>query len=85
MPIKQESITSHKLGSPEFWWGANSALIKGKSAIPPLFNDPDELHSASDKATLSPRNFSKDSNLNDSVSYYLLPLLELFWKCIIFL
>ena len=38
MLIKQESITFQKLGSCDFWQIANSVLIKGKSAIPPLFN-----------------------------------------------
>ena len=34
----KESITFLKLGSSDFWQIANSALSKGKSAIPPLFN-----------------------------------------------
>ena len=29
-----------KLDSRDFWWIANSVLNKGKSTIPPLFNDP---------------------------------------------
>ena len=49
-----------------FWRIPNSILNKGKSAIPPLFNSPDVLSSASDKAKLSAENFSKNSNLNDS-------------------
>ena len=52
MLIKQESITSQKLGSCDFWQIANSVLNKGKSAIPPLFNGPE--------------NFSTNSNLDDS-------------------
>ena len=40
--------------------------IKGKSAIPPLFNGPDMLSSASNKAKLFTENFSKDSSLDDS-------------------
>ena len=44
----EESITSQKLGSMDYWQIANSVLNKGKSAIPPLFNDPDVLSSASD-------------------------------------
>ena len=44
---------------------ANSVLNKGKSAIPPLFNGPEELPSASDKAKLFAENFSKNSNLDD--------------------
>ena len=41
-------------------------LNKGKSAIPPLFNDPEVLSSASDKAKLFAENFSENSNLDDS-------------------
>ena len=63
---KTESITSQKLGSRDFWRIANSVLNKGKSAIPPLFNGPEVLSSASDKAKLFAKNFSKNSNLDDS-------------------
>ena len=45
---------------------ANSVLNKGKSAIPPLFNRPEVLSSASDKAKLFAKNFSKYSNFDDS-------------------
>ena len=62
----KESITSQKLGSRDFWRIANSVLNKGKSAIPPLFNSPEVLSSASDKAKLFAENFSKNSNLDDS-------------------
>ena len=62
----KESITSQKLGSRNFWRFANSVLNKGKSAIPPLFNGPEVLSSASDKAKLFAKNFSKNSNLDDS-------------------
>ena len=62
----KESITSQKLGSQDFWQIANSVLNKGKSAIPPLFNGPEVLSSASDKAKLFAKNFSKNSNLDDS-------------------
>ena len=48
----KESITSQKLGSLDFWRIANSVLNKGKSAIPPLFNLPEVLSSAPDKARL---------------------------------
>ena len=48
----KESITSQKLGSRDFWRIPNSAPNKGKSAIPPLFNSPGVLSSASDKAKL---------------------------------
>ena len=62
----EESITSQKLGSQDFWRIANSVLNKGKSAIPPLFNSLEVLSSASDKAELFAKNFSKNSNLDDS-------------------
>ena len=62
----KESITSHKLGSRDFWRIANSVLNKGKSAIPPLFNGPEVLSSASEKAKLFAENFSKNSNLDES-------------------
>ena len=62
----KESIISQKLGSRDFWQIANSVLNKGKSAIPPLFNGPEVLSSASDKAKLFAKNFSKNSNLDDS-------------------
>ena len=61
----KESIISQKLGSRDFWRIANSVLNKGKSAIPPLFNGPEVLSSASDKAKLFAKNFSKNSNLDD--------------------
>ena len=63
---KKESITSPKLGSHDFWRIANSVLNKGKSTIPPLFNDPEMLSSASDKAKLFDEKFSKNFNLDDS-------------------
>ena len=63
----KESITSQKLGSRDFWRIANSVLNKGKSAISPLFNCPEVLSSASDKAKLFAENFSKNSNLDDLV------------------
>ena len=62
----KQSITSHKLGSRNFWRIADSVLNKGKSAIPPLFNDVEVLSSASDKAKLFAENSSKNSNLDDS-------------------
>ena len=63
---KKESLTFQKLGSWDFWRIANSVLNKGKSAIPPLFNGPEVLSSASDKAKLFAENFSVNSNLDDS-------------------
>ena len=62
----KESITSQELGSRDFWRIANSVLDKGKSAILPLFNGPEVLSSASDKAQLFAENFSLNSNLDDS-------------------
>ena len=64
MLIKKR-LHSQKLGSRDFWRIANSVLNKGKSAIPPLFNGPEMLPSASDKAKLFDENFSKNSNLDD--------------------
>ena len=61
----KESITSQKLGCRDFWQIANSVLNKDKSAIPPLFRDPEVLTSASDKAKLFAKNFSNKSNPDD--------------------
>ena len=61
------SITSQKVGCHDFWQVANSVLNKGKSAIPHLFNGLEVLSFASDKAKLFAKNFSKNSNLLDSV------------------
>ena len=62
----KESIISQNLGTLDLWQIANSVLNKGNSAIPPLFSGPEVLSSASDKAKLFPKNFSKNSNLDDS-------------------
>ena len=62
----KKPITSQKLGSRDFWQIANSVLKKSKSAIPPPFNGSEVLSSASDKAKLFAKNFSKNSNLDDS-------------------
>ena len=77
MLIKQESITSQKLGSGDFWRIVNSVLNKGKSAIPPLFSGLKVLSSASHKAELFGENVSKNSNLDDSGISYLFTFLEL--------
>ena len=61
-----KSITSQKFGSQGFWQTANSVLNKGQSTISPLFNDPEVLSSAFDKANLFAKNFSKNSNLDVS-------------------
>ena len=62
---KEESITTQKLGSQDFWQLATGVLNKGKSAVPPQFIL-QVLSSASDKAKLFTENFSKNSNLDDS-------------------
>ena len=62
----KDSITSQELGSRDFCRIANSVLNKGKSAIPPLFNGPEVLSSASDKAKLFAKNFAENSNLDYS-------------------
>ena len=62
----KKSITSQKLGSLDFWPIANSVLDQGKSAISLLFNRLKVLSSASDKVKLFTKNFSKNSNLDDS-------------------
>ena len=59
-------MRSQKIGGCDFWHIANSVLNKGKSAVPPLFNVPEVLSSASDKAKVFAENFTKDSNLDDS-------------------
>ena len=62
MLIKQKSsLHSRNFGKfwRDFWQTANSVLNKGKSAIPPLFNGPEVLSSASDKAKLFAENFSE--------------------------
>ena len=64
---------------------SNNVLKKGKSIIPPLFNGPNVSSSASNKAKLFPKSFSKNFNLDDSVSLYLFSLLELIWNCRTFL
>ena len=66
MLLKQKSPSIPKnLALRTFWRIADSVLNKGKSAILPLFNRPEVLSSASDKAKLFAKNFSKNSNLDD--------------------
>ena len=67
-PIKtrESTSTSQKLGFCDFWQITNIVLNKGKSAIPPIFNGPEVLSSAFDKAKIFQKNFSKNSNLDDS-------------------
>ena len=57
----EESITSQKLGSRDFWRITKSVFNKVKSAIHPLFYSREVLSSASDKAKLLPENFTKNS------------------------
>ena len=57
----KESITSQKLCLQDFWQIVDSVLNKGSSAILPLFNGPEVSSSASDKAKLFAKIFSKNS------------------------
>ena len=75
--MKQETITFQKLDSHDFWQIANSVLNKGKSAIPPLFNGPEVLSSASDKANCLLKTFIRTLILMSQVSLYLFSFLEL--------
>ena len=61
----KDSTTSQKLGSRDFWRIANSVLSKGNSTKALLFNEPEVLPSALDKAKLFAKNFSTNSNLDD--------------------
>ena len=73
----KESITSKKFGSLDFWQTANSLLNIGKSGIPPLFNGPEGLFPATDKAKLFAKNILRTLILMIQVSPYLLSLLNL--------
>ena len=66
MLIKQESISLEKPDSWDFWQIANSILNQGKCAIPPLFSGIEVLSSASDKAILFLKNFSKNYDFDGS-------------------
>ena len=67
----KDSMTSQKRGSRDFWRIANSVLNKGKFAIPPLFNGPEVLSSASDKAKLfAEKTFLRTPILMTVVSLY---------------
>ena len=66
MLIKQKSPRFPETWLSILWRIANSVLNKGKFAIPPLFNGSEVLSSASDKANLFAKNFSKNSNLDGS-------------------
>ena len=62
----KKSITSQKLASSNFWRIATSILNKGNAAIPPLFNGPEVMSSASDKTKVFAKCFFKSSNLDFS-------------------
>ena len=81
----KQSITSQNLGSQNFWRIAISVLNKGKSVIPPLFNGPEVLSSASDKAKLFAKAFLRTQILMTQVSLHLFSLQELISNCITFL
>ena len=67
MLIKQKNPSlPRNLALGTFWQIANGVLNKGKSAIPPLFNNLEVLSFTSDKAKLFAENLSKNSNLDDS-------------------
>ena len=67
MLIKQKSLSQTEIRDRrDFWRTANSVLMKGKSALPPLFNGVEVLSCAPDKEKLFAENFSKNSNLDDS-------------------
>ena len=63
---KKESITPQKLGFQDFQQIANSVLNKDKSAVLSLFNGPEVLSSTSNEAKLFTKNYSNNTNLNDS-------------------
>ena len=50
----------------DFWRISNNVLNNSKSVIIPLLNSPEVLSSASDKARLFAKNFSKNSNHDGS-------------------
>ena len=62
----KELIIFQKLSSQNFWQIANSVLNKDKSTIPPPFNGPEVLSSASHKAKLFSKIFSKKSNFDET-------------------
>ena len=67
MLLKQKSPSlPRNLVLRTFWQIADSVLNKGKSAIPRLFNGLELLSSASDKAKFFAKNFSWNSNLDNS-------------------
>ena len=79
MSIKRKSLSllRNLAVKADLWRIANSVPNKGKSAVSPLFNGPEVLSSASDKAKLFAKNFHRNSNFDDSDIFYLFSLLEL--------
>ena len=77
MLIKEKSQSVPRNLALWTWQIANSVLLKGKSALPPLFNGSEVLSSASDKANLFAKTFLKTLTLMIQVSLYLFSLLEL--------
>ena len=79
MSIKRKSLSllRNLAVKADLWQIANSVLNKAKSAVSPLFNGPEVLSSASDKAKLFAKNFHRNSNFDDSDIFYLFSLLEL--------
>ena len=66
MLIKQKTLLLTRNLAPRTFGELFSVPNKDKSAIPPLFNSPKVLSSASDKAKLCAEKFSKNSNHNYS-------------------
>ena len=83
MLIKRESLTSQKLGFQQFCQIANIDLIKGKSAMFPLFHGVDMLPSASDDANFLEYSL-RPPILMTQISHHLLFFLQLIWNCMIF-
>ena len=84
--IKQESITSQELGSPDYWWIANSVLIAKVDLLYLCYSTAHRyclLHLIMQNVLL--KTFLRTKILMTQVSLYLFSLLELIWNCIIFL
>ena len=65
----KEFIITQKFILHDFREIANNVLNKSKSVVLLLFDGPEVLSSASDKAKLFAENFSKDYNLDDSCMF----------------
>ena len=66
MLIKQKRPVLPRKLALVTWQIANIVLNNGKTTLPSLFNGPEVLSSAFDKAQLFAENFSKNTNLDDS-------------------